>query len=336
MDIEYYEILNVTRTASDEEIKRSYRKLAVKHHPDKGGDIEKFKSLSMAYEVLSNPEKRELYDRFGKNMEPSGPQMTNMNDIFGAMFRDFTRTQKPQVPRGPDMVHSLSLSLEDIFTGKKCKVAVTKNVICQGCSGIGGSVLITCRQCNGRGTIVQIRNIGIIVQHVSGVCPCCMGEGRSVDANAMCTQCKGAKTTMKKKVIDFDVPPGVVDGHQIILDGEANQKPGTLPGNIIVVVQYQPHSLFTLKGKNLFMTRKISLSDALCGHEFFVTHLDGRQISVRTIDIVKPGEVKVIPGEGMSGGDLHITFEVSFPANKEELSSLGKKLLELELNLNKA
>ncbi|KAF0700507.1 Aste57867_8968 [Aphanomyces stellatus] len=322
----FYETLGVPKNASAADIKKAYRKLALKNHPDKGGDPELFKDITVAYEALSDPEKRELYDQYGEEgLQQGGGGGHPGADIFSQMFggRGGGRPRGPQ--RGEDLTHPLKVSLEDLYNGKTVKLAVNRDVLCGGCSGRGGpeGAETTCNTCNGRGMRIQHRQIGPgMVQQVQSVCPDCRGQGKSIRESDRCKVCKGNKVTKERKVLEVHIEKGMRNGQRITFSGEADQAPGVLPGDIIFVIQEKEHSVFQRKGGNLIMEKKISLVEALCGFETIVEHLDGRHVHVKSVagEVIKPNQFKAVHGEGMPQhgnpfvkGQLVILFKVDFP-----------------------
>ncbi|KAF0700512.1 hypothetical protein As57867_008938, partial [Aphanomyces stellatus] len=312
------------KNASAADIKKAYRKLALKNHPDKGGDPELFKNITVAYEALSDPDKRELYDKYGEEgLQQGGGGGHPGADIFSQMFGGGGRQRGPQ--RGEDLTHPLKVSLEDLYNGKTVKLAVNRDVLCGGCSGRGGpeGAETSCNTCNGRGMRVQLRQIAPgMVQQVQSVCPDCRGQGKSIREADRCKVCKGNKVTKERKVLEVHIEKGMRNGQRITFSGEADQAPGIPAGDIVFVVQEKEHSVFQRKGGNLIMEKKISLVEALCGFETIVEHLDGRHLHVKSVagEVIKPNQFKAVHGEGMPQhgnpfvkGQLVILFKVEFP-----------------------
>ncbi|OQS04698.1 hypothetical protein THRCLA_03085 [Thraustotheca clavata] len=320
----FYNVLGVSKDASAADIKKAFRKLALKNHPDKGGDPELFKDITVAYETLSDPEKRELYDKYGEEGLQQGGGPSAGADIFSQMFGGGMR-QPRGPPRGEDLTHPLKVSLEDLYNGKTVKLAVNRDVICSGCSGKGGAdgAEKTCDTCNGRGMRIQHRQIAPgMVQQVQSVCPDCRGQGKTIRESDRCKACKGNKVTKERKVLEVHIEKGMRNNQRITFKGEADQAPGTIAGDIVFVVQEKEHALFQRKGANLIMEKKISLVEALCGFETIIEHLDGRHLHVKTKpgEVIKPNQFKAIHGEGMPQhgnpfvkGQLVILFKVDFP-----------------------
>ncbi|OQR91520.1 hypothetical protein ACHHYP_04605 [Achlya hypogyna] len=332
----YYELLGVPKTASEADIKKAFRKLALKNHPDKGGDPELFKDITVAYEVLSDPEKRELYDKYGEEgLQGGGGSSNNAADIFGQMFGGGMRQQRGP-PRSEDLTHPLKVSLEDLYNGKMVKLAVNRDIICNTCDGRGGKsgAERSCDTCRGRGMRIQHRQIAPgMVQQVQSVCPDCRGQGKIINEADRCSSCKGKKVTKERKVLEVHIEPGMRHGQRITFKGESDQAPGVVPGDIVFIVQEKEHDTFQRKGPNLIMEKKISLVEALCGFECMIEHLDGRHLHVKTKpgEVIKPNQFKAVHGEGMPQhgnpfvkGQLVILFKVEFP---DTLSRDQKRVL---------
>lgn len=333
---EYYEILGVGKDADETTIRKAYRKLAIKYHPDKNPDAgDKFKEIGEAYEVLSDPEKRKIYDQFGKEglsgnggMGGGFPGGSSMFDIFGDIFGGGPRG--PRGPRGPqrgeDVVHALEVSLEDLYNSSVRKIRVTRSRICSQCKGVGATkkdAVVTCNDCQGSGVKVSVRQIGPgFIQQTQSACPTCSGEGKTVDKKYLCKACKGNKTTKEKKTLEVHIDKGMRHGQKIVFNGEADEMPDTIPGDLIFVVKQKPHKFFEREGGDLVCRKTISLAAALTGVEFTLDHLDGRTLLVRSAEgeVVTPGDVKMIQGEGMptyrdpfNKGNLLIKFDIEFP-----------------------
>lgn len=333
----YYDILGVPKNATPDELKKAYRKAAIKNHPDKGGDPEKFKELAQAYEVLSDPEKREIYDQYGedalKEGMGGGGASHNPFDIFESFFGSSFggssfgggssrgRRQK----QGEDVVHPLKVSLEDLYNGTSRKLSLSRNVICSKCKGKGSKSGASgqCMGCQGSGMKVSIRQLGPgMIQQMQHVCPTCRGSGETISDKDKCGQCKGSKVVQDKKVLEVHVEKGMQHGQRIVFQGEADEAPDTITGDIVFVLQLKDHSKFKRKGDDLYVEHTLNLTEALCGFQFPLTHLDGRQLLIKSSpgEIVKPGQYKAINDEGMPQyqrpfmkGRLYIHFNVEFP-----------------------
>lgn len=310
----------------------SVSQLHLQHHPDKGGDEERFKEITTAFEVLSDEEKRQLYDEYGEEglREGAGGGGGNPHDIFDAMFGGGGGMfgGGPRGPRkGDDVVHSLNVTLEDLYKGKMSKLAIIRNRVCVPCKGSGASspdAVRSCSTCDGSGVRIMLNQIGPgMVQQVQARCPSCQGAGETIADRYKCTTCKGNKVSKERKVLEVYVGRGMQNGQKIVFTGEANENPGLVAGDVIVVLKQAQHKSFNRRGENLFVEREISLTDALCGFQFSIQQLDGRQLVVTSKpgSVIKPGELKTIPNEGMpiwkrsdDRGYMFVKFTIAFPA----------------------
>ncbi|PRQ58907.1 putative chaperone DnaJ [Rosa chinensis] len=346
----YYEILGVSKTTSAEDLKKAYKKAAMKNHPDKGGDPEKFKELAQAYEVLSDPEKRQVYDQYGEDglkegMQPGGHDPSDIfSSFFGGRGSPFGgmpgggggRRQR----RGEDVVHSLKVSLEDLYLGTSKKLSLSRNVLCSKCKGKGSKsgASTKCDGCKGTGMKVTVRQFGpSMFQQLQHACDDCKGTGETIRAKDRCGQCKGEKVVQEKKVLQVHVEKGMQNGQKITFPGEADEAPDTVTGDIVFVIQQKEHPKFKRKMDDLFVEHSLSLTDALCGFQFVLNHLDGRQLLIKSNpgQVVKPDSFKAVNDEGMPmyqrpfmKGKLYIHFSVEFP---ETLSLEQVKALEADL-----
>jgi len=271
----FYKALDVDKSASEGDIKKAYRKLAVKHHPDKGGDPEKFKEITRAYEVLSDKDKRSKYDRFGEEgLEEGGGGGGDPSDIFNAFFGGGGRGggggRKRQKTK--DVVQTLKVTLEQMYNGASKKMAITRQVIDKK-RGIQ-----ECGECNGRGVKVEVMRMGPMIQQMQSQCGACGGNGKSF------------KTKQEREVLEVHIQKGSPDQHKVTFREMADEHPDADAGDVVFVLKQQEHADFKRKGADLFIERKISLVEALCGFELELTHLDGRKLLIRTSpgEIVKP------------------------------------------------
>lgn len=309
---------------------QNYRKLAKEFHPDKNPEAgDKFKEISFAYEVLSDPEKRATYDRFGLKGIQDGSDAAS-DDIFGRMFGGFfggmgmgghsaSRRPSAEVIQKP-------VTLEDLYNGNvPIPVEVKRVTICKGCEGRGGKegAAKKCAACNGNGVKVIIQQIGPgIARQLHQTCPNCAGKGESYSEKDRCGDCKGQRTKTELKTFQADVDKGMKHGQKIVFKGEGNQSIECKEaGDVIVVLAQQPHEKFQRSGDNLIIDHKITLTEALCGFELPLKHLDGRNIVIKSLpgDVIKEG-VKCVRGEGMpiyrnpfDKGNLFIRFTVDYP-----------------------
>ena len=217
------------------------------------------------------------------------------------------------------------MSLEDLYNGKTVKLAIARNKPCGDCEGRGGKAGAEkqCGDCHGRGQRIQLRQIGPgMVQQMQMVCPACRGQGRTMDEKDKCKSCKGQKVVKDRKVLEVNIDKGMQNGHKIKFSGEADEIPGTLAGDVVIVVQEKEHEVFKRKGADLVMNMELKLSESLCGFTKVITHLDGRTLKIEVPEgtVTKQDAVRMISGEGMpyhgnpfTKGRLFIHFTVDFP-----------------------
>mmetsp|Transcript_28989 Transcript_28989/g.83146 ORF Transcript_28989/g.83146 Transcript_28989/m.83146 type:complete len:508 (+) Transcript_28989:66-1589(+) len=268
----FYALLEVERSATEAEVKKAYRKLAVKHHPDKGGDPDKFKEISRAYEVLSDQEKRSRYDRFGEEGLEAG-MPGDSADTFDTFVNGGRggNSQKRRA-RTKDIVHRLPVTLDQLYNGGTKRVTVTRQVIDRQ-SGVRD-----CPQCDGRGVKVEVHRMGQMVQHLQSQCDACAGAG------------KRFRTISEQRMLDVQLQRGAPDGHKVTFREQADEHPDADTGDVVFVLQQEPHPVFKRRGADLFVERRISLVEALCGFALDVVHLDGRKLFIKTTpgDVAKP------------------------------------------------
>lgn len=348
---DYYEVLGVEKTSSDDEIKRAYRKLAAKHHPDRNpGDeasVTAFKEAAEAFDVLSNPDKRARYDRFGHAgvdgaAGGGGAGFGDVGDImdaFGDMFGDFFGGGRKggggsRARRGNSLQTSLTIDLLDAAVGCSRDLEIDKHVSCVTCNGTGakpGTKPTTCDYCGGRGQVVQSQGFF----RVQTTCPGCRGQGQIV--RDKCTDCRGSRVVSRSSKITVKVPAGVDNGMQLCLrgEGEAGESGGPA-GDLYVEIHVKPHNLFDRDGKNLTCQVPITFAQAALGTEIDIPILTGKH-RVTVSPGTQPGEILRLRGQGMpdphggSRGDLHVQFQVEVPKklNKKQ-EELLRQLAELD------
>ena len=350
---DYYEVLGTNKSASSDEIKKAYRKSALKHHPDKNkGDKAseaKFKEASEAYHILSSKERRANYDQFGHSaFEGAGGRngfsnsdfSSSFSDIFEDFFEGFGDSRgrrqggRSADLRGADLRYDLSISLADAYNGKKQEIRFSSSDKCEKCNASGaepGSKPISCSMCGGRG---QVRsNQGFFT--VQQTCPGCSGAGETI--STPCTECKGMGKKQTKKKIFTNIPKGVDDGTRIRLSGkgEAGIK-GGVNGDLYIFVSIESHSIFKRSEENLFFEFPISLADAALGANIEVPTIDGGKAKVKIPSGTQNGKQFRLKGKGMpimrnkDYGDLYIQAITEVPVS---LTKEQKNLLEQFKNL---
>ncbi|EQL01819.1 hypothetical protein G6O67_001273 [Ophiocordyceps sinensis] len=331
-----YELLSIERDASQDQIKKAYRKAALKYHPDKAPEDQrdksevKFKEITKAYEILSDNQKRHLYDTHGMTAfdgSRGGPEV-DLNDILSQMFGfNMGGPGGPRRPRrGPDEEQEYKVTLEELYKGKTVKFAANKQVLCAQCKGSGGKEKAkpaSCERCKGNGMVEAIRQIGPgMMRREAVLCDHCQGTGSLYKEKDRCKKCKGKKTVQEKKVLEIYIPRGSMQGERIVLEGEADQYPDQTPGDIVFTLVEEPHDTFSRLGNDLSGELKVTLAEALTGFSRVVfKHLDGRGISMERPrgKVLRPGDCLRIDGEGMpmkrgeTKGDLYLLVNIEFP-----------------------
>lgn len=331
---DYYEILDVGRDADENEIKKAYRKLAIKYHPDKNPDDkeaeEKFREATEAYDVLKTPEKRELYDQYGhaglEGVSSSGYGFgidfdQIIREVFGDVFGGSRGTRQQRRQQGRNLQTKIEISLEDAYNGREVSLEIPRIESCPECSGSGaerGTTIDTCPQCNGRGQVTQSQGFFMMTR----TCPRCRGEGQIV-LNP-CRKCNGQGRVRVEREIKMTVDRGVDNGFEYRIRGEGEV--GTLggpPGDLLVVVIVRPHEQFKRDGYDLITTTKISFVQAALGCTLEIAGIDGSH----ELDIpagTQFGDTLRIPGKGMprykssSFGDLLVQVGIATPRNLNE------------------
>lgn len=349
---DYYEVLEIDRNASETEIKKAYRKLALKHHPDKNpGDHtaeDKFKEAAEAYEVLSNPDKKGKYDRYGHagmgggngGFGGGGMSMddifSNFGDIFGGAFGGFgggASSRGRNVNRGSNLRVKVKMNLQEIATGVEKKIKVNKYVSCKPCSGTGadhGSSYASCSTCHGSGHVTRVTNTFLGQMQTTATCPTCGGEGRIITKK--CVHCQGNGVVRDEEIISINIPAGVAEGMQLSLNGKGNAGARSgVPGDLIVLIEEEKHNDLERDGNNLIHNLFISISEAALGAQVEVPTVDGKA-RMKIAPGTQPGKVLRLKGKGLpsvnayGSGDLLINVNVWIPKelNKEERDIMEK------------
>ncbi len=351
---DFYEILGVSKTATADEIKKAYRQKAIQFHPDKNPGNkeaeEKFKEAAEAYEILSNPEKRQRYDQFGHsgmngNAGFGGHDMS-MDDIFsmfgdifgGGVFGGFggfgggSRSRGPRQHRGSDLRVKVSLTLNEVLNGVEKKIKVKKYVPCTHCSGTGaqgGSSYSTCSTCRGSGHVTRIQNTLLGQMQTTTTCPTCNGEGQIITNK--CTHCQGEGVVRDEEVISIKIPAGVGEGMQLNVSGKGNAgRRGGINGDLFVVIQEEEHKELVRDGNNLIYDLFITFPEITLGTTKEIPTVDSK-VKVKIEAGTQPEKILRLRGKGLPDvngygkGDLLVRVHVWIP---KKLNSEEKKMLE--------
>ncbi len=341
---DYYSILGVAKNASEDDLKKAYRKLAMQYHPDKNhGKPEaekKFKSINEAYDVLKDPQKRAAYDRFGHDAFTGGMgggggmggahagfHAGSFSDIFEDLFSEFTggrgrggaSAQQSSAARGSDLRYNLDITLEDAFKGKQQNIKVTTSASCESCHGAGaekGSQPETCHACGGRG-VVRAQQGFFTVERTCGTC---QGTGKVI--KNPCRTCAGSGRTRKEKTLNVSIPAGVEEGTRIRLagEGEAGFRGGPA-GDLYIFLSLKPHRIFKREGANVFCSVPLPFTTASLGGHIEVPTIDGGRVKVTIPEGTQTGHQFRLRGKGMSilksqqRGDMYIEVAVETPVN---------------------
>lgn len=351
---DYYEVLGVGKNANADEIKKAYRKAAIKYHPDKNpGDKEaeeKFKEAAEAYDVLSNEEKRHRYDQFGhagvggagQGGFGGGMSMDDIFSQFGDIFGSFGgfsgfggfgggRSAR-RVNRGTNLRVKVKMNLQEIATGIEKKIKVKKYVACQHCNGTGakdGKSYSTCSTCKGSGQVTRVQNTILGAMQTTSTCPTCEGEGKII--NEKCTFCNGEGVLMSEEVISINIPAGVGEGMQLSLSGKGNAaRRGGVNGDLIVLIEEEEHPELVRDGNDLLYNVFIGYPEAVLGETVEIPTIEGK-VKVKIEAGTQPGKILRLRGKGLPDvngygkGDLLAKVNVWIPKN---LSKDEKKLVE--------
>lgn len=338
---DYYEVLGISKSATIEEIKKSYRKLALKWHPDRNTDNKeeaenKFKEITEAYEVLTNEDKKQLYDKYGheglRNDGYSGPSGDFMNDIFRNMFGGMGMGDDDDEQKEvPPIKVQIECTLEELFNGKKIKKKIERHNLCTKCNATGCSdgKNHTCKKCNGKGIVTGMKQLGPgMYQQFRTKCGSC--NGTCVDKNVKkCTHCKGNMSTTDEVEISFDIPKGAHSQSPIVIQNKGNEIPinerhnNITRSDVVILIREIPHDNFKRNKHNpedLTLNLDIELAESLCGFQKKVKHLDGTEFIINQDNIVKDEDNFIIENKGMPKleqknkfGDLYVNIKVNYP-----------------------
>jgi molecular chaperone DnaJ len=350
-----YEVLGISKGATKEEIKKAYRKQALKYHPDKNpGDKkaeENFKEAASAYEVLSNDEKRARYDRFGHEGLGnagggfSGAGMTmedifsSFGDIFGDAFGGFggfsgsRRSGGRRVNKGSNLRVKVKLNLQEISAGTEKKIKVSKYVTCDTCGGTGAAdqnSMSTCATCRGSGHVTRVTNTLLGQMQTTALCPSCNGEGKTITKK--CTTCYGEGIVQKEDIIKINIPAGVAKGMQMNVEGKGNApRRGGVNGDLLVVIDEEEHPELLREGNDLIYNLFISIPDSILGSQVEVPTIENN-VKIKIEPGTQPGKILRLRGKGLpevngyGRGDLLVNVNVWIPKNitREEMKTIEK------------
>lgn len=353
--MDYYQILGVTNNASQDEIKKAFHKLAHKYHPDKGGDEKKFKEINEAYQVLSDAQKRQQYDQFGKSFEQmgggAGPQwdfnwswqnqgqnfdFEDLGDIFENVFSfggGARRASKKDIRKGKDIQIDIEISLEETLKEIHRKVSLAKQVVCHRCHGNGaepGTKINECFSCRGTGQVQQVKRT-ILGSYTSfTVCPECKGDGTKPEKP--CNVCKGDGRVKGEETIDIAIPAGIDSNQVVELSGmgEAGKK-ASRAGSLYVRVFVRKHPVFTRKGDDLFVSQEITYAQAVLGDEIEIPSLESTKLLLKVPQGTESGKVLRISGRGVphfgshSRGNMYVELIIKTP---KKISRKQRELLD--------
>lgn len=355
MNKDYYQILGVSRNASQEEIKQAFRKLAHQYHPDKqGGDSEKFKEINEAYQILGNEQKRKQYDQFGSmNFGSSGfsgnpfnqqgfggYSQSNINFDFGdfddlsdffSSFFGGTRTSSNRIKRGNDLEIELAIDFSEAAFGVNKKIELSKKTVCPVCQGNGaepGSKISTCSTCRGSGRVIRIQQTILGNFQTESICPDCRGRGKKIEKK--CHKCHGEGTIYGSETLEIKIPAGIDDGQTIKLSGKGEAISDGIPGDLYVKIKIRPNKKFVRKGFDIFSKAEISLKQAILGDKIMIETIDGL-VALKIPEGTQSGtqfklKSKGIPiFNGHGRGDHIIEIKVNIPKG---LNRHQKKLIE--------
>ena len=354
---DYYEVLGVSKTATDDEIKKAYRKIAIKYHPDRNPGNkeaeEKFKEAAEAYDVLHDQQKRQQYDQFGFNAPGGGfgdgGGFSSMDDIF-SMFGDIFgghggggfggfgggggARRKPQY-RGADLRMKVSLTLQEVLTGTTKKFKVKKDVACQHCHGTGaeaGSGSETCPTCHGSGVVSRTVRTMLGMMQTQSECPTCHGEGTVIKNK--CTECGGTGVVKGEEVVEVKIPAGVAEGMVVNVPGKGNAgQHNGISGDIQVYITEEPNDTFVRDGNDVIYNLLLDFPTAVLGGDVEIPTIDGGKVKIKVEPGTQPGKtlrlrgkgLPSVPGYGNGTGDLVVNISVYVP---KTLSSDEKKAIE--------
>jgi len=357
MSKNYYDILGIAKNASEDEIRKSYKKLAIKWHPDKNPNNiqeaeKKFKEISEAYQVLSDPGKKEMYDNYGEEglKNQDGPNMSSSpDDIFKMFFggrspfhQNFEGNSQRNVIKTDPKIVNIPITLKEFYNGTKKKITLKLKNICKKCDGYGGLNLKTCTECSGRGINIINRMVGPgMMQRIQAVCNTCAGSKKIADT--ICTLCNGNKININEKDFILIIEPGCIHDEEKKFKDQGDHLPNEECGDIIFILKDNNNTLFKRIGNDLIYYKTITLGDSITGLFLNIENINGENISFYENKIIKPNSYSIILNKGMpmkdkSGnfGNLYIVYKIDYP-NKiltDNEKSILRRILPTSLDNN--
>jgi molecular chaperone DnaJ len=341
---DYYAILGVSKSASEEEIKKAFRTLAHKYHPDKkGGDEQRFKEVSEAYAVLSDKKRRAQYDSVGSGFQGgggfdfsnfggfNGTQFEGFQDFdIGDIFGEFFGGNRSRTPRGRDISIDIEISFKDSIFGTERRVLISKLAECDTCDGSGaekGAGFAKCEACNGKGHIQESRSTFFGSFTSTRTCPACRGRGEI--PKSVCKTCRGDGVQKRQEEIHVVIPAGIQDGEMVRMPGRGEAAYGAKQGDLYIKIHVQPDKLFEREGNNLLTTLAVRLSDALTGASYTVPTLEGEENLTIPAGVQHGAVLRIrsrgVPASRGARGDLLVRLEITMP---QKLSKKAKALIE--------
>ena len=361
---DYYEVLGVSKTATDEELKKAYRKLAKQYHPDANPDNKeeaekKFKEVNEAYEVLSDAQKRRMYDQFGHDGPAgfgggnpgggyysysssgfSGFEDFDLGDIFSSIFgggssRSSRRNNGPV--KGADLKYSMDITFEEAFLGVEKEINIYREETCKTCSGSGakpGTASETCKACNGTGTVRTVQNTILGQMQTTKTCGTCHGTGKVI--KEVCENCKGKGTIRKQAKIKVKIPAGIDNDQSIVLRGEGEPGiRGGAKGDLYIVVRIKRHSIYTRKGSNVYCNVPITFTQATLGAELEIPMVNGTKEKYKIPEGTQTGTTFTIKGKGFKNINSSSNGDFVFTVNVQVPKRLSKEQRDLLMQLAK-
>ena len=319
IDNKLYKILEISDNATENDIKKSYRKLALKWHPDRNKTKEaekKFKEISEAYSILSDKDKRKKYDNFGMNGINQGMNAPDPSDLFSMFFNNQSRNRTKEVPQ---QVQNIDFTLEELYFGciKEFEINIKKK--CSYCNGQGSNFIITCSECNGAGIKTTVRRIGPMIQQIQQTCYSCDGKGKYPDKSKLCSNCSGEGLINNMKQFKININPGLKNEHYEVLKHMGSEDKDGVKAHLIIVVKELPHDKYKRDNNDLIYKKEILLGNSLIGVEWELDFINGDKLYIKENKIIKNGDKRVILNYGMpiksteKKGNLIIEYSIKYP-----------------------